>query len=128
MAVTVDGSCQALAKWGSGVSRNVDGPIASAAFQEPCGTAFFNGSLYVASFGGQGGGSLSVVTPTTFGERFCRLMQEAYEAIGFVNPRLNREAAPAALVRAARSASDVRVQLPRLEALVEAALEFTGSI
>jgi len=120
MVVTRDGSCQVLAKWGSGVSRNVDGPIASAAFQEPCGIIFFNGSLYVASFGGESGGLLCVVTPTTFGERFCRLMQEAYEAIGFVNPRLNREAA--ALVRAARSASDVRVQLPRLRAIVEAAL------
>lgn len=95
LLATIDGSYLL-----SGESRNLDGPIVSAAFQEPCGVAFFNGALYVASFGGEGSGSLCVVSPMTFGERFCRLMSEAYDAIGFVSPRLNREAA--ALVRTAR--------------------------
>ena len=69
------GGCSLLATWGSGASRNLDGPIADAAFQEPWGVAPYCGTWYVACYGGKEGGSICVVTPVTFAVKICELIE-----------------------------------------------------
>ena len=116
------GGCSLLATWGSGASRNLDGPIADAAFQEPWGVAQYCGTWYVACYGGKDGGSICVVTPVTFAVKICELMEASYDAIGYVSPRLKRDEAASA--RAARKATGVHVQLKKVRVQLTPSLAY----
>ena len=82
-----------LAQWGTGVAANLDGPIAAAAFDEPCCLAFSCGTLLIGCYGGEAHGTISVVTPTAFAARLLESIEAIYKAIGFVDNRLRGAAA-----------------------------------
>ena len=78
------GSGELTRVWGSGIPGNADGKYTSAQFNEPVGIAFLGTTAVVATYGGDKGGHVSLVSSTDFGVRYMRAIDDAYLAVGYM--------------------------------------------